>query len=298
MLRGIMMKFLNVFAAATVLTGATTAQATTCAESFARGGSIVTATTFTATQSVANLRMPDAIAQLHGIAINGEYDVLEEDRASGTMLWEQRQSGMNRAIPVLIEAVQRGTGTDVTMSVRLPSGIIVRTDGARTEMCQVLGRLRGGAEGVTLARAMEQVGASRAPTVIDAYMLSNEFARQHNLNAALIPSRYRNRVFTVVGRMLNVDRNGGGYSVLYNIAQPPTGGLLRPLPGQPTFSISISCQLATGQGAYALSLRSGQSLRLTGAFGDYDEANRHLTLIDCRNTPRVPRVPRVSPEPR
>lgn len=54
------------------------ANAATCAESFARSGSIVSATTFTATQTITTLSVADAIGQLHGIAIGGEYDVLDE----------------------------------------------------------------------------------------------------------------------------------------------------------------------------------------------------------------------------
>lgn len=278
---------------AAVLIGAascgTAAQATTCTDSFARSGNELGGLTFTATQSVTDLTIPDAVAQLHGIALNADYDILEEDAGTGSMLWEQRQNGVTRAIPVLIAVSQTGNQTDVTMTIQLASGVLAGNNGVRQEMCLRLGQMRGGREGVRLAQTMADVVPSGRPTTIDAYMLSNQFARQHNLNAAVIEPRYRGRSFTVTGRLGSVTRTGNSYRLVYDIPQPPLTGLLRPLPGQPTFSISIACDLAPGQNAYALTLRAGRTIRLTGTFAGYDEAYRLMWMSDCRNTPRPPR---------
>lgn len=68
--------------------------------------------------------------------------------------------------------------------------------------------MRGGREGVALASRMRGAAGRGTITVIDAYMLSNQVARQHNLNTAVIYPRYRNRQFTVTGRMGSVNRVG------------------------------------------------------------------------------------------
>lgn len=262
------------------------ANAASCAESFARSGSVVSATTFTATQTINTLSVADAIGQLHGIAIAGEYDVLDEDEQGGSMVWEQRQAGATRAIPVQIAAVPVGGNVDVTMTIRLPSGMAAGSNGVRDEMCRVFGQMRGGREGVTLAQRMRGASGGGAITVIDAYMLSNQVARQHNLNTAVINPRYRNRVFTVTGRMGSVNRAGRSYILSYDIPQPPLTGLLRPLPGQPTFSIAIQCVLAPDQNGLALTLRAGRSVRLTGTFANYDEVDKVMTLDGCREAAR------------
>ncbi|MEQ1689213.1 MAG: hypothetical protein ABL874_11635 [Sphingopyxis sp.] len=262
------------------------ANAATCATSFARSGSIVSATTFTATQTIATLSVADAIGQLHGIAIEGEYDVLDENEQDGSMVWEQRQAGATRAIPVLIAAAPTGANVDVTMTIRMPSGMAAGSNGVRDEMCRLFGQMRGGREGIALAQRMRGAAGGGAITVIDAYMLSNQVARQHNLNTAVIYPRYRNRQFTVTGRMGSVNRVGRFYLVSYDIPQPPLTGSLRPLPGQPDFSISIQCALAPDQNGLALTLRAGQSIRLTGTFSDYDEVNRLMTISGCRSVPR------------
>ena len=267
--------------AGAVLT-ATSANATTCEESFARSGNALSSTTFTATQTVNDLSVADAVAQMHGIVVAGNYDILQEDRDGGSMLLEQRATSTRRAIPVLIAVTRNGATTDIAMNIRLPTGVFAGSNGVRTEMCNVLGQLRGGAEGRRLAAQGGATRATNAPTVIQATSLSNEIARAHTVNPAVIPVRYRERSWTVSGRLANVERIGSGWIVTYDIPPPILSG---PLTG-PDFSILLTCSLSSNQSAWALTLRRGQAIRLTGAFDGYDEGRRHLMLTNCVNTPR------------
>lgn len=260
---------------------ATAASATTCEESFARTGSVLSATTYTATQTVADLTVSDAVAQMHGIAVTENYDILEEDRAGGSMLIEQRRTSTRRAIPILIAVTRNGATTDILMTIRTPTGVFAGSDAMRTEMCRVLGQLRGGAEGRRLAAQNGQAQAANVPTVVTIESLSNEFARAETVNAAVIPARYQNRSWTVRGRLENVERVNGGWLVSY--VTPPH--FTNPLLG-PTFSVTVTCDLAPNQHAWALTLRRGQTIRLTGQFADYVPGSHHLSLSNCVNTPR------------
>lgn len=273
---------ISILLAGAALATASGAQATTCEESFARTGSALSATTYTATQTVADLTVSDAVAQMRGIAVAENYDILEEDREGGSMLIEQRRTNTRRAIPILIAVTRNGGTTDILMTIRTPTGVFAGQNAMRAEMCRVLGQLRGGAEGRRLAAQNGRAVAANVPTVVTAESLSNEFARAETVNAAVIPSRYQNRSWTVRGRLANVERRSGGWLVTYDIPAPILHG---PLMG-PDFSIRLTCDLAANQHAWALTLRRGQTIRLTGQFADYDPDYHHLSLAQCVNTPR------------
>lgn len=257
-----------------------------CEESFSKSGNALTGTRFSAAVTVPELSVADAIAQLRAVALARKYDILTEDGTNGSMLLEDRADKKHGAIPYVISASPQAapgqpSAVQVQILVKLKPGAFAKADAAKTELCTVLGELRGGAEGRQLAaKALGVSPEAEAPRQVDAYVLSVELARQNEESSESIPLRYKNRRFTVSGRVDYVIKDGDFYRVAFDIPEPKS---LVNLPGlrPPPYKIDLSCLMAPNQAALALALRRGEKITLTGAYHDFDSFKKVMWLKGC-----------------
>jgi hypothetical protein len=260
----------------------TNARAATCEESFTKkGDGILSALQFRASVHVPDLTPESAIGQMRGIAAAGGYDVLEEEADAGSMLIEQPASGgATRAFPIIVTATRVGAAGEVELLAKLPGGMVAGAAPARAELCRMLAQLKGGKSGLAAAARAKNAVSTAGPIVMDAFSLSQRLSRETQTSADSIPLRYKGKSFTVSGRVAYVSADSGTYRVQFDI--PEQHELkLRPLHGEPRFKTDIGCMMAKGQKAYGLSLRKGNSVKLTGTFALFDEYKAMMWLENC-----------------
>lgn len=261
-----------------------TASGGACEDRFSKAGNAFTGSKFSSTVTIADLSPADAIGQLHGIAVQRKLDILTEDAANGSMLLEDRASFRHKAIPYVISATREGDAVVLQLLVKLDKGAIAKADDARTEICGILSAVMGGDAGRAAAAAGSQVTADSAPRKVDALVLSLELAREAQASAESIPLRYKNRSFTVSGRVDYVIKDGAVYRVAFAIPEP-NDMAIKPGPRDPHFKIDISCLMAPSQTAWAIALRAGEKVKLTGAYEQFDQFKKVMWLGGCRAEP-------------
>ena len=114
-----------------------------CEDNFSKSGSVFSGVDFSSRVTVADLSVPDALAQMKGIMISEKMDVITEDADTGTMLVEQRSTNTTRAIPTLINVSDSGGGAAVEMTVKTEKGQLAKADAIRPYMCTLLARVKG-----------------------------------------------------------------------------------------------------------------------------------------------------------
>ena len=244
--------------------------AQTCETTFARNGNPVTGLKFTATHSVAELSMPDAINQLRGIVLTRGYDVLATEPEAGNLLLESPQSANQRSFPLVAQVTSEGQVATVQLRANLRGGVRAKEEDVRTEMCGILAELKGGHAGAAAASQGTSASAATAPpTVLTAQTLADRVSKERDKNANEIPLRYPGRSFTLSGTVASVDRNGDSYRVQFDILAWEQKAIK--LPGESQFKTEIICVLAPGQSVYALTLKRRSNVRLTGTYSDYRE---------------------------
>lgn len=253
------------------------AHAASCEETFTKSGSIISGQKFEASVTVPDLTPSSAIGQMHGIVADKGYDILATEAEEGTMLIEQPQTGKARAFPITITATSGGT---VKMEAKLRAGMSAGAEGAKTEMCGMLNRLQGGKAGRAAATSGMAATGNKAALEIDALALSHQISKDTERNAAAIPLRYQGKTFVIKGTVKMVDKVGEGYVVLYDIPHPYQEAIR--LPNEAAFKTDIVCRMARGQSVYALQLKPGKGIRLSGVYASFDQIQHVLVLQDCR----------------
>jgi hypothetical protein len=257
-----------------------TANAGQCEDTFQRSGNIISGIRFLATISVPDLTPASAIGQLKGIVTQRNYQVMTDEAEDGSMLFEQAATEKARGFPIIATATSgNGVGT-VRLDAKLKSPMSAPTDGARAELCAILNQLKGGKAGLLAAQRGRSSTNGGAPLRISALGLSMRLSDEATQNAAAIPLRYKGRWFIVDGSVSYVTKDGQFYRVSYDILDP-SQQLLR-MPGQANFKTNISCLMAKGQSAYALTLKPRKSIKLIGMFYDYDYSRDIMWLSECR----------------
>lgn len=260
-----------------------------CEESFTKQGNPLTGTKYNAAVSVADVSVADAMAQLRDIAVGKKLDVLTEDVENGSMLLEYRESFRNKPIPYVVsvtgEGKQEGGGVSISLLVKLNKGALAKAEDAKTEMCSILNAVRGGEEGRRAgARAGEGAG-DVAPRQVDVFRWSMELARQTQESPESVPLRNKGKAFTVSGKVDYVRKDGAVYRVAFDIPEPgssPLGISSMRLPGGATFKIDVSCLMAPKHAAWAVALRPGEKVKLTGVYSDFDSIRKVIWLEGCK----------------
>lgn len=250
-----------------------------CESSFTKSGNPLTGTKYTSAVTVPGLSVPDAIAQLHGIALQRNLDILTEDAANGAMLLEDPETVRHKAIPYVVSAAGEGTAAIVQILVKLNKGALAKTEDVRKEICSILAQVKGGEEGKAAALQAASAESSQGPRRVDAVSLSLDLARQANDSAESIPLRYKGRSLTVTGRVKYVVKDGDVYRVAFDVPEPRD--LILKV-GTPHSRMDISCLMAPSQAAWAIALRAGEKVSLTGTYSDFDQFRRVIWFGDCK----------------
>jgi hypothetical protein len=267
----------------TLLIGLTsvTAHAGTCEDTFVKSGSPISGLRFIATVSVADLTPASAIGQMRGIIIPKGYDILSEEPAEGSMLIEQPMGKSSRAFPITVTALREGGVGTVRMEAKLRAGMFVKEAPALTEMCGILNQIKGGKAGLAAAGAAKNaVVAGSAPLVMSALSFSHQISKDTERNPAAVSLRYKGKSFTIFGTADYIRRDGEYYRVAFKVPEPYEE-VIR-LPNTAPFKTDISCLMAKGQSAYALTLKPDKGIRLTGTWYQFDEDRHIVWLNDCK----------------
>ena len=170
----------------------------------------------------------------------------------------------------------------MNLEVKLPAGMAAPADAVKAEVCGMLAQVKGGRAGLALASQGMAAAATATPTRIDAVSLSQQFAREAVKNDALLPLRYKGKAFTVWGAVNHVMKDGEYFRVAFDTPDARDRAIRLDAPGDAGFMVNISCLMAKGQNAYALTLKAKSLIRLTGTFFEYDTFRRTVWLNECR----------------
>lgn len=257
-----------------------TAQAGACEDGFVKKGNFITGLRFSASQSVADMPPAMAINQIQAIAVRRGYQVIAAEPEAGSILIEQARQSNARGFPIELNATQEGGVGTVRMEAKLPAGMNTKTEAAMAEMCGMLAELKGGKAGkLAAAGASGATAASAAPVALSAQEFSQQISKDAERNAAIVPLRYANRRFTLSGTVDYVIRDGNQYRVAYKILQPHE--MVLRLPNMAQTMSGVSCLMGPGTSVFALQLKPGKSVRLTGTFHKFDEFRDHVWLQNC-----------------
>ena len=257
-----------------------------CEDQFKKSGSPFTGNDFSSAVTVDDLSVADAIGQMRGIMIGEKMDVLSEDVESGTLLVEQRSTNTSRPIPTLINVYDEGGGkVSVEMTVKTEKGQFAKAENIRTYMCQLLGRVQGGAAG----RAAAAQGAATQNvddvTEQDVYVFSRRIAREGRANAAAVVARHTGRRYALKGKVASIQQSHDGDTIVaFDI--PETHEALIRLPGDDAPRTGVACVFKPNQQALVLTFRRGETARFEGRFAEYDNILQQVWLDGCRKARR------------
>jgi hypothetical protein len=263
-----------------LLGAATSAHASECEGSFVKQGNPVTGLRYIATTTVNDMAAPTAVGQLRGIVLGKGYDILAAEPDSGTMLIEQPATGKARSFPLNVTVTNSGTAGRVQIEARLRPTMNVPEAAAKSEMCGILNQLRGGKEGIALARQGNAASASRTapPLRMSVLAFSSQMAGEARLNSEAMVARHTGKAFTLFGTVATVGRAGTSYRVDFQLLENALSSIV---PGS-GYRLEISCIMAAGQSTYALGLKPGKRVELTGIFDEYALGRSTIYLRDCR----------------
>lgn len=251
-----------------------------CEDNFRKSGNPIVMTTYSSAVTVPNLGTRDALAQMRGIMVAEKMDVLAEDVEGGTLLVEQRQDAKARPIPTTIEVSNVASGTRIGMSVKMERGVFSKVEQIKPYMCGLLARVKGGKEGVAAAKKGAGATNNEATGNQDVFMFSRMIAREANKNAIAVNARHKGRKYTLTGRIQTLMEDGDEYNLIFDI--PEIGEMvIKPLPHDAQFKVSVSCLFKPDQLTTVLALREGQKVTLTGTVMKYDNFRNVIWLENC-----------------
>lgn len=260
---------------------ATVAQAGECENNFKKSGSVFSGVDFSSHVTVPDLSVPDALGQMRAIVVSAKMDVITEDATTGTMLAEQRSTNMARAIPSVITAVSEGGTTSVDFTVKLEKGQFSKADAIKTEMCRLLGMLKGGKAGKLAGAQGRKTQNANDTTVKDVYVFSREIAAEAKGNALVVNARHHGRKYALKGKVDYIQPDGQDINVSFDI--PEQSEVLLRLPNDPP-RVGVACLFHQNQMASVLTFRKGDRATFTGSFLRYDDLKRMLWLESCVQT--------------
>lgn len=251
-----------------------------CEDNFKKSGSPFSGTDFSSVVTVADLSVADAMGQMRGIMIGEKMDVIAEDVENGTMLVEQRSTGTTRAIPTLINVYDENGAAAVEMTVKTEKGQFAKAENIRSYMCQLLGKVQGGAAGRAAAAQGAATQNSDDLTEQDVYVFSRQIAREGKANAAAVEARHAGRRYALKGRVASIQEQDGDIIVGFDI--PETHEAVIRLPGDTAPRTGVACVFKPAQRALALTFRRGETARFEGRFAEYDGILHQVWLDGCK----------------
>ncbi|GAB6194794.1 hypothetical protein [Lysobacter xanthus] len=249
-----------------------------CEENFTKTGSLFTRVDYTSRVTVPDAAVADVLGQMRAIFIGDKMDVITEDVASGSMLAEQRATDMARAVPVLVNASAEGGATTVEMTVKTERGQLAKADAVKTEMCRLLGMLKGGKAGKSAAAAGRKQQNADPTTFRDVYIFSREIAAEAQANAVAVNARQRGRKYALKGKVDYIMEDGPDYNVSFKI--PQQSEVMLRMPNDPP-RVGVACLFRPSQMASVLTFRKGDMATFKGSFLRYDDLKRMVWLENC-----------------
>ncbi len=258
------------------------ANAGECESSFRKTGTPFTGADYSATVTVRDQSIADAMAQMRGVLIAEKMDVLTQDDETGTMLVEERRSGGKRPIPSLINVDAAGVNAAVSMTVKTEKGMLASKDVMQAYLCGVLAKLLGGDAGRLAARSGAATQNADDVTVKDVYIFSREIAREAKGNALAVGVRHKGRRYALHGRVDYIQEDGEDFNVSFDI--PESRDMAIRLPFDDEARVGVACLFRPNQLANVLTFRKGEKANFTGAFYRYDDFKRMVWLQNCKQT--------------
>lgn len=261
-------------APALLLLSAAPALAGECETNFKREGNPLTGLRYTSNVSIAGLTKESAIAQMAAIGRKGGYEVLDEDAANGTLILEQPESVMARSFPITVTAESEGAATRVGALVKMNRGALTTGGAVSKELCSMLAQMKPGAAG----RAVAASGSKQsAPQAMLATNFVSMIGRQSSENYAMVQTRHQGKRYALKGWASNVHGSGGRYSVFFKGSNEVAGDRIGAI-----MDVKVMCRMAPDAKAYAMTMREGDRINLTGTFTSFNSSVVELT--DCRPT--------------
>lgn len=262
---------------------ASTAVAGECEDNFKKAGSVLTGTDFSSHVVVRDLSVADALGQMRGILIGAKMDVITEDVGTGTLLAEQRSSGMTRAVPSLVTVTPEGGAASIDLTVKTQKGQFAKADPMKTEICRLLASVKGGKEGKAAAAQGRKAQNAANTTAKDVYVFSREIAHEAEGNPLAVTARHKGRKYALKGKVDYIQEDGNEINVSFAI--PKQSEVLLRGPNDPS-RVGVSCLFNRNQMANVLTFRKGDRATFTGSFLSYDDLKRVLWLENCVQTKR------------
>ena len=251
-----------------------------CESNFKKSGNPLVMTTYSSAVTVPNLTTRDALAQMRGILVAEKMDVMADDPDGGTLLVEQRQDKAARPIPTTITVSEVASGTRIEMAVKMERGVFSKVEQIQPYMCGLFAKVKGGKEGEAAAKKGAAATNNEATGNQDVFMFSRMIAREANKNAIAVNARHKGRKYTLTGRIETLMEDGEDYNLIFDI--PEIGEMvLKPLPHDAQFKVSVSCLFRPNQLTTVLAMREGQKVTLTGTVYKYDNFRKVIWLENC-----------------
>ena len=251
-----------------------------CEENFVKAGNPFVGVDFKTSVSLSDVSVADAYAQLKAISIKDNMTIIIDEPSEGSLMVEEPATSIKRAIPVTYDITKEGTVVRVGMTIKPAKGVFLKTDDLRKFMCSTLAGVKTGKEGKLAAKGSEKIGVVNTATKVEAESFSRTLAYEAQENESIIEQRYKNKVFTISGRMDYVIKDGDQYRVAF--ITPDASSETFKLHNAPTKYIGISCYAAKGQNAKALALRKKDRIKMTGTFWKFDQFRDHFWVDNCK----------------
>ena len=251
-----------------------------CESNFKKSGNPLVMTTYSSAVTVPNLTTRDALAQMRGILVAEKMDVMAEDADGGTLLVEQRQSKSARPIPTTISVSEVASGTRIEMAVKMERGVFSKVEQIQPYMCGLFAKVKGGKEGVAAAKKGAGASNNEATGNQDVYLFSRMIAREADKNAIAVNARHKGRKYTLTGRIETLMEDGEDYNLIFDIPEI-SEMVLKPLPHDAQFKVSVSCLFRPNQLTTVLAMREGQKVTITGTVYKYDNFRKVIWLENC-----------------
>lgn len=246
------------------------ALAADCEANFQKKGNPLTGTQYVTSVDVDGDPVANALAQVREAGRADGMDVVNDDAANGSVLLEDPETFQHKAIPVLVSGSLQGRTTHVEMSVRTGRGAFASGDAMKGYMCKLLAAVKPGKVAKAAASA-----TGRTPTPVVAWQFAQRIQRESKDNVAAIDSRYKGKPFRIKGVVSNVHASNGRSAVFFKSSSELAGDI-------DFVEATLMCRIAPSQASFALSLREGDRVELTGTFDHYDLIAKNIVMADCR----------------
>lgn len=242
-----------------------------CEDNFSKEGNILKGTIFKTKLTVPGLGVSSAISQLHNIVVSENLNVLDENAEAGSMLFEDPPNARHRGLQVHATATSDGT---VSLLMKTRPGSMAGADSIKSTLCKWLYQLKPGKGKVAAV-------AAKVVPITSAKLLA-QVEEQVKQNVAMVDASNKGKTLRVTGYFL-ASNTEDGLSVIYDPNPSLFPGFIRG--ERRLLDIRIFCRMAPDQRGFALTLRPGDKMDLTGTYRSYESAVEGIFWMDnCRQS--------------